>query len=83
MPEYEGVVIRPPGEADSLILQYTIGCSHNRCIFCPAYKQKRFRIRGLAEMEQDIRSCLPAGADTRRVFPSAFACPRSAARPLR
>ena len=68
MLEYEGVVIRPPSEADSLILQYTIGCSHNRCIFCPAYKQKRFRIRSLAEMEQDIRSCLPACADTRRIF---------------
>lgn len=65
---YEGVVIRPPSEADSLILQYTIGCSHNRCIFCPAYKQKRFRIRSLAEMGQDIRSCLPACADTRRIF---------------
>ena len=68
MPEYEGVVIRPPSEADSLILQYTIGCSHNQCNFCPAYKQKRFRIRGLAEMAQDIRSCLPACADRRRVF---------------
>ncbi|MCK9420482.1 MAG: radical SAM protein [Nitrospirae bacterium] len=68
MPEYEGVVIRPPSEADSLILQYTIGCSHNQCIFCPAYKQKRFRIRSLTQMEQDIRSCLPAYADTRRIF---------------
>jgi radical SAM superfamily enzyme YgiQ (UPF0313 family) len=68
LPEYEGVVIRPPSEADSLILQYTIGCSHNQCIFCPAYKQKRFRIRSLAEMERDIRGCLPACADTRRIF---------------
>ena len=68
MPEYEGIVIRPPSEADSLILQYTIGCSHNECIFCPAYKQKRFRIRSLAELEQDIRGCLPASADTRRIF---------------
>jgi radical SAM superfamily enzyme YgiQ (UPF0313 family) len=68
MPEYEGVVIRPPSEADSLILQYTIGCSHNQCIFCPAYKQKHFRVRSLTEMEQDIRSCLPEDAGTRRVF---------------
>jgi radical SAM superfamily enzyme YgiQ (UPF0313 family) len=68
MPKYEGVVIRPPSEADSLILQYTIGCSHNQCIFCPAYKQKRFRIRSLVEMEQDIRGCLPACAGTRRIF---------------
>lgn len=68
MPEYEGIVIRPPSEAESLILQYTIGCSHNQCNFCPAYKQKRFRVRSLPEMEQDIRDCLPAFANTRRVF---------------
>ncbi len=68
MPEYEGAVIRPPSEADSLILQYTIGCSHNRCVFCPAYKEKRFRVRSLAEMEQDLRGCLPDLAGTRRVF---------------
>lgn len=68
MPEYEGIVIRPPSEAGSLILQYTIGCSHNRCIFCPAYREKRFRVRSLAEMEADIRSCLPSFAGIRRVF---------------
>jgi len=68
MPEYEGTVIRPPSEADSLILQYTIGCSHNRCIFCPAYKQKQYRVRSLAEMEQDILECAPAFGDVRRIF---------------
>lgn len=68
MPEYEGVVIRPPSEAESLILQYTVGCSHNQCIFCPAYKQKSFRVRSLAEMAQDVLSCLPAFAGTRRIF---------------
>ena len=44
---YEGVVIRPPSEANSLILQVTVGCSHNKCIFCPAYKAKRFGIKSL------------------------------------
>jgi radical SAM superfamily enzyme YgiQ (UPF0313 family) len=68
MPEYDGPIIRPPSEADSLILQYTIGCSHNRCIFCPAYKQKQFRIRSLGEMEQDVQGCIPAFKDVRRIF---------------
>ncbi|KAF0182519.1 MAG: oxygen-independent coproporphyrinogen III oxidase Fe-S oxidoreductase [Nitrospirae bacterium] len=68
MPEYEGTIIRPPSEAESLILQYTIGCSHNECIFCPAYKQKLFRIRSIEEMEKDILDCAPAFNDTRRVF---------------
>jgi len=68
MPEYDGLIIRPPSESDSLILQYTIGCSHNRCIFCTAYKQKQFRIRGLDEMEQDVLGCSAALGDTRRIF---------------
>jgi radical SAM superfamily enzyme YgiQ (UPF0313 family) len=68
MPKFDGLIIRPPSEADSLILQYTIGCSHNQCIFCPAYKQKQFRVRSIEEMKQDILDCLPAHSDTRRVF---------------
>jgi radical SAM superfamily enzyme YgiQ (UPF0313 family) len=68
MPEYEGTVIRPPSEADSLILQYTIGCSHNQCVFCPAYKEKQFRTRGIAEMERDILDCVTDYSDARRIF---------------
>jgi radical SAM superfamily enzyme YgiQ (UPF0313 family) len=52
--KYEGIVIRPPSEAGSLILQVTLGCSHNRCTFCPTYKGKRFRIRTLEEIREDL-----------------------------
>ncbi len=68
MPDYEGVIIRPPSEAGSLILQYTLGCSHNQCIFCSAYKEKQFRVRSLSEMERQVRDCLPAFAGVRRIF---------------
>jgi radical SAM superfamily enzyme YgiQ (UPF0313 family) len=54
--KYEGIVIRPPSEAGSLILQVTLGCSHNRCTFCPTYKGKRFRIRSLEEIREDLAS---------------------------
>ena len=47
MIEYEGRVFRPPSEAYSLIVQVTIGCSHNKCTFCDMYKEKRFRVRKL------------------------------------
>lgn len=52
--KYEGEVIRPPSEANSLLLQVTVGCSHNKCILCPAYKRKRFRIKSVDEIEEDI-----------------------------
>jgi radical SAM superfamily enzyme YgiQ (UPF0313 family) len=42
---YEGTCIRPPPEADSILLQVTLGCSHNQCTFCGTYKDKRFAIK--------------------------------------
>jgi radical SAM superfamily enzyme YgiQ (UPF0313 family) len=42
---YEGTCIRPPSEAYSILLQVTLGCSHNNCAFCGTYKDKRFNIK--------------------------------------
>lgn len=52
--EYEGIVIRPPSEAESLILQVTLGCSHNKCTFCPTYKGRRFRIKDKEIIKAEI-----------------------------
>lgn len=65
--KYEGMIIRPPSEADSLILQVTTGCSHNRCTFCPTYKGQRFRIKSFTEIEEDILEA-GRGRPARRVF---------------
>lgn len=68
MIRYEGVVVRPPSEAKSLILQATLGCSHNKCIFCGTYLDKRFRARPLEELFQDIDSVGDYAFSVRRVF---------------
>jgi len=66
---YDGLIIRPPSEADSLILQVAVGCSHNQCTFCPAFKAKQFRIKPLEYVLQDIDSARDAyGPGVRRVF---------------
>ncbi len=65
---YKGMVIRPPSEANSYILQVTYGCSHNRCTFCGTYLDKTFRPRDLDEVLEDIALAQEAMPTTRRVF---------------
>ena len=66
---YHGAVIRPPSEADSLILQVTYGCSHNECSFCGTYLDKPFRSRPFAEVVEDLVALPPwVKESTRRVF---------------
>ncbi|MBS7526262.1 radical SAM protein [Fusibacter paucivorans] len=52
---YEGAVYRPPSEARSLIIQTTIGCSHNQCTFCYMYKEKKFRVRKMEAILADLQ----------------------------
>ena len=52
---YEGMIYRPPSEAYSLIVQVTIGCSQNHCIFCNMFKEKSFRIRKAKEVLEDLQ----------------------------
>jgi len=68
MLQYEGTVIRPPNEADSLIIQATLGCSHGKCTFCPAYVDKKFRKRSLDDVFVDIAAAEPVADVVRRVF---------------
>lgn len=52
---YEGPIYRPPSEADSLLIQATVGCPHNSCTFCMVYKGgTRFKIRPVEDIKKDI-----------------------------
>ena len=53
---YEGTIYRPPSEARSYILQATIGCSWNKCVYCDMYRDKEFRVRELDETLADLRT---------------------------
>ncbi|WP_319408605.1 radical SAM protein [uncultured Desulfosarcina sp.] len=52
---YEGPIYRPPSEANSLLVQATIGCPHNRCTFCMVYKKgPPYRERPAADIIADL-----------------------------
>ncbi len=68
MIQYQGSVYRPPSEADSLILQATLGCSWNRCTFCAMYRDKQFRVRKLEELESEIAWYAEQFGSPRKVF---------------
>lgn len=65
---YFGRVFRPPSEAYSLIVQATVGCSHNRCAFCEMYKEKKFFIRPLEDVLEDFRMARAAYREIDRIF---------------
>lgn len=65
---YEGRIIRPPSEANSILLEVTVGCSHNKCAFCPTYRGERFRIKSDDIIFSDIAYAARNSKFQRRVF---------------
>ena len=65
---YEGNIIRPPSEANSILLQVTVGCSRNKCTFCGTYKGERFRIKPDSVIMEDIAFAARHCQRQRRVF---------------
>ena len=59
--DYQGNIFRPPSEGNSILLQVTTGCSHNKCSFCGMYKQSRFSIKSdktiMADIDFAARHC--------------------------
>ena len=52
---YEGPIYRPPSEADSLLIQATVGCPHNKCTFCMIYKKgPPYRVRPVEDICEDL-----------------------------
>ena len=64
----QGMVYRPPYEANSLLLQVTLGCSHNKCTFCYMYSDVQFAVCPMDQVEADIEEAAEYCPDVKRVF---------------
>ncbi|MFW2367937.1 MAG: radical SAM protein [Desulforhopalus sp.] len=53
--DYVGNLIRPPSEANSIILQVTVGCSYNKCTFCAPYKGISFHLKDSRTVDADLQ----------------------------
>lgn len=65
---YSGSVYRPPSEAYSLIVQVTLGCSHNKCAFCNMYKDKQFSIVDIEQVMEDLAWARERYSRIERIF---------------
>ena len=65
---YDMPLYRPPSEANSLIIQATLGCSHNKCSFCSMYKGKKFTIKPLEQIKEEILEFRKIYTYVQRIF---------------
>jgi radical SAM superfamily enzyme YgiQ (UPF0313 family) len=66
--KYTGTIYRPSFEAGSLLLQVTVGCSHNRCIFCGMYKDFPFEEESMEQIEKDLKEARTMYSHVNSVF---------------
>jgi len=66
--QYEGNIFRPPSEANSILLQVTTGCSHNKCTFCGMYKDQKFTIKSDERLLEDLHFAARYCQNQHRLF---------------
>ncbi len=66
--KYTGPVFRPPVEANTVLLQVTVGCTHNKCSFCTMYRGTRFAVESVEQIEQDLREAKSTYGTLKRIF---------------
>jgi len=65
---YNEPLFRPPAEANSAIIQVTLGCSWNRCAFCEMYTSKKFKVRKLEDLKSEIEMLSTVYLGVKKVF---------------
>ncbi|MCG6232867.1 radical SAM protein [Vibrio furnissii] len=65
---YTGPVIRPPHEANSILLEVTVGCTHNSCRFCTFYYDTPYRIAPKKQVEHDLQEAQRVNPNAKRIY---------------
>lgn len=65
---YNEPLYRPPAEANSVIVQVTLGCSFNKCTFCTMYESKQFKVKALDEVYRDLDILSSIEANATKMF---------------
>lgn len=66
--KYTGPVYRPPYEANTLLLQVTVGCAHNKCTFCTMYRDVKFDVENIEQVEKDLQEAQQSYGNVKRIF---------------
>ena len=66
--KYTGITYRPPPEANTLLLQVTVGCAHNECTFCTMYKDEKFKLEKMDQIEKDLKEARRLYGSEKRIF---------------
>lgn len=66
--KYDNIIYRPPSEANTLLLQVTSGCSHNKCSYCSMYRDIPFKTESLEQIEKDLIKAKVFHKNTKRIY---------------
>jgi len=66
--KFEGTTYRPPVEANSMLLQVTVGCAHNECTYCNMYDDVNFRVINTDQIERDLQEARQMYRKVERIF---------------
>ncbi|WP_297086697.1 radical SAM protein [uncultured Draconibacterium sp.] len=66
--KFTGPIYRPPYEANTPLLQVTVGCAHNKCTFCTMYRDVRFSMEKLEQVEKDLQEARQLYKNVKRIF---------------
>lgn len=67
---YNGPIVRPQTDANSVFIEVTIGCSHDGCTFCNFYNEFPFRVAPLEHVEADLKEASIRWPDAKNVWAS-------------